>query len=129
MILRMPGGGNPVSVTPDEWLVVQSHVEAAEILALLNDDQALEDLRKTSARSRSRGTFYVTGASSATIPHESPRLEHYAVHPAVNLVDQELVASHAGQASAIAVAVCSVVSNLDEPAERSPAIRIFEKLR
>jgi len=46
MILRMPGGGNPFQVTPDEWLVLQSRIAAAEILALLNDDQALDELRK-----------------------------------------------------------------------------------
>jgi Family of unknown function (DUF6308)/EVE domain len=46
LILRMPGGGNPFPVTPDEWLVLQSHIAAAEILALLSDEQAIDDLRK-----------------------------------------------------------------------------------
>jgi predicted RNA-binding protein with PUA-like domain len=30
MIMRMPGGGNPFPVTPDEWQVIQSHITAAE---------------------------------------------------------------------------------------------------
>ena len=29
LILRMPGGGNPFPVTPDEWLVLQSHIAAS----------------------------------------------------------------------------------------------------
>jgi hypothetical protein len=30
MILRMPGGGNPFPVTPDEWQVLQSHIAVGE---------------------------------------------------------------------------------------------------
>jgi predicted RNA-binding protein with PUA-like domain len=58
MILRMPGGGNAFPVTPDEWLTLQSHIPSAEteraghrqplspadVLALLNDRQASDDL-------------------------------------------------------------------------------------
>jgi predicted RNA-binding protein with PUA-like domain len=46
MILRMPGGGNPFPVTSAEWLVLRSNVAAAEIVALLSDDQAIDDLRE-----------------------------------------------------------------------------------
>jgi hypothetical protein len=28
LILRMPGGGNPFPVTPEEWLALHSHIAA-----------------------------------------------------------------------------------------------------
>lgn len=34
LILRMPGGGNPFPVTPEEWRALQSHTTAADVGSL-----------------------------------------------------------------------------------------------
>lgn len=72
MIMRMPGGGNPFPVTPDEWHALQSHIAAAnandapkttrptlavtDLLAVLSDNEAMEDL----------GEYFGTVASAAS---------------------------------------------------------------